>query len=130
MGKGLNKPHKRLDAWSLSMEFAVQIYKATETFPHEERFGLTSQLRRSAVSIPSNIAEGAARQTKKEFLNSLHISQGSASEVDTELELANRLGFLPDDLHTSLVHTLERIDSLISGLIRSLRTDLKAGRKR
>jgi four helix bundle protein len=130
MGKGLNKPHKRLDAWSLSMEFAVQIYKATETFPHEERFGLTSQPRRSAVSIPSNIAEGAARQTKKEFLNSLHISQGSASEVDTELELANRLGFLPDDLHTSLVHTLERIDSLISGLIRSLRTDLKAGRKR
>lgn len=130
MGKGLNKPHKRLDAWSPSMEFAVQIYKATETFPHEERFGLTSQPRRSAVSIPSNIAEGAARQTKKEFLNSLHISQGSASEVDTELELANRLGFLPDDLHTSLVHTLERIDSLISGLIRSLRTDLKAGRKR
>ncbi|MGD0265379.1 MAG: four helix bundle protein [Candidatus Methylomirabilota bacterium] len=130
MGKGLNKPHKRLDAWSLSMEFAVQIYKATEAFPHEERFGLTSQLRRSAVSIPSNIAEGAARQTKKEFLNSLHISQGSVSEVDAELELANRLGFLPDDLHTSLVHTLERIDSLISGLIRSLRTDLKVGRKR
>lgn len=130
MGKGLNTPHKRLDAWSLSMESVVQIYKATETFPHEERFGLTSQLRRSAVSIHSNIAEGAARQTKKEFLNSLHISQGSVSEVDTELELANRLGFLPDDLHTSLVHTLERIDSLISGLIRSLRTDLKVGRKR
>ncbi len=72
MGKGVNKPHKGLDAWSLSMEVAVQIYKATETFPPEERFGLTSQLRRSAVSIPSTIAEGAARQTKKEFLNSLH----------------------------------------------------------
>ena len=130
MGKGLSKPHKRLDAWSLSMEFAVQVYKASAAFPSEERFGLTAQVRRSAVSVPSNIAEGAARQTKKEFLSFLHVSQGSASEVDTQLELANRLGFLSDDSHMSLVRTLERVDRLISGLIRSLREELKTARKK
>ena len=66
----MEKPHKRLKTWQLAMDISIAIYKATENFPSEEKFGLVSQMRRSAVSIPSNIAEGAGRNTKKEFINS------------------------------------------------------------
>ena len=79
------RPHEKVDLWKKAVDFVVAIYKVTETFPKEEKFGLTSQLRRAAVSIVANISEGAARQTKKEFRQFLSHSQGSASEVDTEL---------------------------------------------
>ena len=72
----MDKPHKKLKVWQLAMEIVVDVYKLTESFPVEKRFGLTSQMRRCAVSIPSNIAEGAARNTHKEFINFLHIAQG------------------------------------------------------
>ena len=85
----MNKPHKKLNAWSDAVDLAQQIYRVTERFPSNEQFGLTSQIGRAAVSIPSNIAEGAARQTKKEFLNFLHIAKGSLSELDTQLEIAS-----------------------------------------
>ncbi len=88
------RPHERLDVWTKSIEFVVAVYKATESFPKDERFGLTSQLRRAAVSIPANTAEGAGRQSTKEFAHFLSNAQGSASEVDTELLIANRLGLL------------------------------------
>jgi four helix bundle protein len=90
----MEKPHKKLEAWKQSMELVLAIYKATEVFPSQEIYDLTNQIRRAAVSIPSNIAEGVARQTKKEFTNYLHIAQGSLSELDTQLELAQRLGYL------------------------------------
>jgi four helix bundle protein len=80
----MDKPHKRLKAWQLAMDIAVDIYRTSENFPAEERYGLTSQMRRSAGSVPSNLAEGAGRQTKKEFTNFLHIAQGSLSELDTQ----------------------------------------------
>jgi four helix bundle protein len=83
-------------AWQLGMDIAVDIYKASARFPGEERFGLTSQMRRSGVSVPSNVAEGAGRNTKKEFINFLHIAQGSLSELDTQLELSRRLEFIDD----------------------------------
>jgi four helix bundle protein len=83
------RPHHNLDVWKKAVEFSVQIYKATEGFPRDERFGLTSQLRRAAVSIAANIAEGAGRKSKKEFANFLSISQGSASEVETEIIIAH-----------------------------------------
>ncbi len=81
--KGLimEKPHKRLDAWKLSMDLVIEIYRTTDKFPNHERYGLIDQIRRAAISIPSNIAEGAARQTKKEFTNYLHIAQGSLERV-------------------------------------------------
>ena len=116
------KPHKKLDVWNAAMDLTIEVYRITEKFPNEERFSLTSQVHRSALSIPSNIAEGAARHTRKEFINYLHMAQGSLSELDTQLELAKRLGYLPQDKWTTLDSQLDRIDKMISGLIRHQRT--------
>jgi four helix bundle protein len=118
----MNKPHKKLNAWSDAVDLAQQIYKVTERFPSSEQFGLTSQIRRAAVSIPSNLGEGAARQTKKEFLNFLHIAKGSLSELDTQLEIARRLEYLDQARWETLDERLERIDCMLSGLVRSLRS--------
>jgi four helix bundle protein len=118
----MDKPHKKLNAWSDAVDLAQQIYRVTERFPSNEQFGLTSQIRRAAVSIPSNIAEGAARQTKKEFLNFLHIAKGSLSELDTQLEIARRLEYLDQARWETLDERIERIDCMLSGLVRSLRS--------
>lgn len=117
----MNKPHKKLNAWTDAVDLAQQIYRVTERFPSNEQFGLTSQIRRAAVSIPSNIAEGAARQTKKEFVQFLHISKGSLSELDTQLEIARRLKYLGKIEWEALNNLLERVDKMLSGLIRHLR---------
>ena len=79
------RPHEKLDVWKMSVEFVVEVYECIKHFPSDEKFGLTSQIRRAAVSIPANIAEGAARQPDKEFFHFLAIAQGSASELETEL---------------------------------------------
>ena len=79
------KPHKKLEAWKRSIEITTQVYRLTEKLPEAEKFGLVSQMRRAAVSVASNIAEGAARNTKKEFIQFLHNSQGSLSELDTQV---------------------------------------------
>jgi len=115
----MEKPHKRLKAWQLGMDIAEDIYKISGRFPSEERFGLVTQVRRSAVSIPSNIAEGAGRNTKKEFVNFLHIAQGSLSELDTQLELAKRLKFVDEATWKGLDDKFVEEDKLLSGLIRS-----------
>ncbi|HBX50590.1 MAG TPA: four helix bundle protein [Bacteroidales bacterium] len=88
------KTHKDLDAWKSSVEFVTQMYKITESFPKSEEFGLKDQLRRAAVSIPSNIAEGAARNHTKEFIQFLYISLGSLSEVETQLIIAQNLNYI------------------------------------
>jgi four helix bundle protein len=118
----VNKPHKKLNAWSEAVDLAQHIYRVTERFPSNEQFGLTSQIGRASVSIPSNIAEGAARQTKKEFLNFLHIAKGSLSELDTQLEIASRLKYLDQARWETFDERLERIDHMLSGLVRSLRS--------
>lgn len=114
--------YKELDVWQMAMTLVEDVYKCTRTFPKEELFGLTSQVRRAAISIPSNIAEGASRAGPKEFLQFLHIARGSASELETQLLLAERLGYLPapDDVMATLIS----VKKLINGLIRSLKTDL------
>ena len=114
----MNKPHKRLKAWQLGMNIAVDVYKLTEKFPAEERFGLVSQMRKSGVSIPSNIAEGAARKSKKEFVNFLYVSVGSVAELDTQLELAKRLEFLDDETFNELDEKLVEEDKVLTGLIK------------
>ena len=102
------------------MDLTINIYRTTEKFPSQELYGLTNQLRRGAVSIPSNIAEGAARQTKKEFTNFLHIAQGSLSELDTQLDLARRLEYLKDNARNTFDTQMAQIDKMLTGLIRHL----------
>jgi four helix bundle protein len=112
------KTHKDLDVWKNAMEFAERTYLLTGKFPKEEQFGLTSQLRRSVVSIPSNIAEGAARNSDKEFLQFLYISLGSLAEAEMQLLLATRLNFIDD---ASLLGNIETIRKMLLGLMKYLR---------
>jgi four helix bundle protein len=104
-----------------SVELVTMIYQETEPFPKDGRFGITDQIRRAALSVPSNIAEGAARQTRKEFINYLHMAQGSLSELDTQLEVAKRLKYVKDENWKRLDQHLTRIDKMLSGLIRQQR---------
>jgi four helix bundle protein len=118
----MEKPHKKLDVWNAAVELTSAIYRMAKGFPREERFTLVDQLHRAALSVPSNIAEGAARQTKKEFVNFLHMAQGSLSEMDTQLEIAKRLGYLTKEQWEQLDEHIARIDKMLSGLIRSLKS--------
>lgn len=117
------RPHRRLLAWQESMKLATQIYTLTNHLPADERFALTSQMRRAAVSVPSNIAEGAARGSKKEFAHFLGLSRGSLSELDTQITLTRTLGFVTD---TSTVDDqVDRGFRLINGLLASTRAALE-----
>ena len=109
------KNHKDLEVWKKSMDLVSNIYKITESFPNKELYGLTNQIRRAAVSIPSNIAEGAARNSKKEFIQFLYIALGSLSELETQIIIASRLEYL-NNLDTSL-EDLKFVEKLINGLI-------------
>ena len=117
----MDKPHKKLEAWRQSVRLTIAIYQATDTFPKEHRYALTDQVRRAALSVASNIAEGAARQTKKEFANYLHIAQASLSELDTQLEIAKQLGLLAEYCSCDLDTKMNHIDKLLSGLIKYVR---------
>lgn len=116
------RTHKDLDAWKLSVELVVLIYQLTSTFPKEEVFGLTNQIRRAAVSIPSNIAEGAARNSNKELIQFLHISLGSQQELDTQLLIAKKLEYLTDDQYNEINIKIETVGKLLNGLIKYLKT--------
>ena len=109
-----------LEVWQLGMELVVQLYCATEKFPAAERYGLTSQIRRAGVSIPSNIAEGHARKSDGAYLNHVRIALGSQAELGTELELASRLGFLSPDHSAALLADVDRVRQMLHGLKRSL----------
>ncbi|HPO55898.1 MAG TPA: four helix bundle protein [Ignavibacteriaceae bacterium] len=113
--------HKDLIVWKKSIEFVTEVYKITGTFPSEEKFGLVSQLRRAAVSIPSNIAEGAARNHDKEFIQFLSISLGSASEIETQLIMSLNLNFISEDVFNELNLQNMEIKKMLSGLIKSIK---------
>jgi four helix bundle protein len=100
----------------------VSVYRTTEKFPKDARFGLVSQLRRAAVSVPANIAEGAARQSSKEFAHFVSIAQGSSSEPETELLIAMRLGFLNQQVYAELRTELDNIGRMLIGLSQHLKT--------
>ena len=119
------RPHEKLDVWIKSLDLVVRIYKATESFPKEEKFGLTSQIRRAAVSVPANIAEGAGRRSEKEFAYFLSNAQGSSSEVETELLIAHRLGYLNPDVFGELQTSLDQIGQMLHGLARHVRTKVR-----
>ena len=119
------RPHENLEVWQKAVEFVVLVYKTTKQFPSDEKFGLTSLLRRAAVSIPANIAEGAARQSDKEFLQFLAIAQGSCSEVETELLIGLKLGYLDQADYSELKVTADSIGRMMVGLSKHLRNKLK-----
>jgi four helix bundle protein len=114
------RPHKRLDAWQKAVDLVTQVYQATRQFPSSEQFGLAAQMRRAAVSMPSNIAEGAARKSGKEFLQFLYTARASASELDTQLEIATRLEYLPPATAQALLKHLDHVSRLLNGLIASV----------
>lgn len=121
------KPHKRLEAWRKSMDLVVLIYQATTSFPAEERFGLVSQIHRAAVSVPSNVAEGAARGSSRFFTSALQIARASLSELDTQIILAHRLGYLSEKDAAGLTACMEEIERIVNGLISSVRRRLAVG---
>ncbi len=112
------KTHKDLDVWKTSMDLAFDLYSVTKNFPKEEMYGLTSQIRRSAVSVASNIAEGAARGSKKEFIQFLYISLGSLAEIETQLLLAERLQYFNSD---AVFSKIDKIRQMLLGLMGYLR---------
>ena len=115
------KRHRKLKVWQAGMDFVAELYKELEKFPVQEKFGLTAQLQRAAVSIPSNIAEGAARRNTKELIQFLYIARGSLSELDTQLEICLRVGHIERQVYDRLATKLEEISKMLSGLIASLR---------
>lgn len=119
-GRGIRRKHHELNAWQVAMDLVKEIYRITAGFPPSELYGLTSQMRRAAVSIPSNIAEGAARNGTKEFIQFLAISRGSLSELETQLLIAVDLGYT--ERNSQLMDTIDRLFGLLGGLMKSLHT--------
>jgi len=112
--------HKRLDVWQLSMDLVTEIYGLSKQFPMDERFSLTDQIRRAAVSIPSNIAEGAYRQSQKEFIQYLYIALGSSAEVETQLLIAHKLEYVQNiDNEYAKLQSIKR---MLRALINSKRS--------
>ena len=107
--------------WQKAMDFVVGIYEITQNFPREEEYGLKGQLRRAAVSVPSNISEGLARKTKKDKLHFLNMAQASLSEIDAQLELSGRLRFLDPSRTIGTYESLTEVEMMLAGLMRSIR---------
>jgi four helix bundle protein len=111
--------HKDLEVWKQGIELAKAVYGLAQSFPASELYGLTSQMRRSAVSIPSNIAEGAGRSTDKEFVYFLHITLGSIAELETQYILSKELGY--SDVSASVEKSVETVRKMTVGLLRHLK---------
>jgi four helix bundle protein len=115
------RDHTKLKVFQLADQLAVHIYQSTRNFPAEEKYGLSSQMRRAAVSTPCNIVEGCARNTEKDFLRFLDIAYGSARELEYQVSLATRLGYLDKDKPLSLQNGSEEVSKTLNGLIRKIR---------
>jgi len=118
----MEKSHKRLEVWQKSLQLAKLVYDVTKNLPADEKYGLVSQMRRAAISIPSNIAEGAARQTNKDAIQFFVIARGSLSELDTQLDLTKILSLISEEDFKVLQEQINIVDSLLSGLIRYRRS--------
>ncbi len=110
-------PHKNLAVWQKAMEFTTLLYKYTSTFPQHELFGITGQMRRAAVSITSNIAEGYGISTNNDLVHFLHTSLGSSNELDTQISIAYNLGYLTEDKFLCLDKMNEDINKMLKSLI-------------
>ena len=116
-----HRPHEKLDVWKRAIDLCVDLYRLTDQFPAMEKYGLVSQMRRAAVSVGSNIAEGAGRGSTKLYIHFLYIAQGSLSELDTQLVISNRLNFINDQKYTVINEQTVIIGKMITNLIKSLR---------
>lgn len=116
----MNKAHKHLELWKESFSLVLDIYSLTKSLPADEKFGLISQIRRAAVSIPTNIAEGAGRKSKKEFINFLSIAMGSLAELDTLILISTELKYIDTEKSILIQDKFERISRLTYGLMRKL----------
>ena len=115
--------HKDLEVWKKAMDLVVAVYEVSNAFPDTERYGLTQQMRRSAISIPSNIAEGAGRKGSKEFIQFVSIALGSLSELETQLILSSRLNYIHDD--APIMEDLIRVRQLLIGFRNHLQKNNK-----
>ncbi|CAD2252857.1 four helix bundle protein [Xanthomonas arboricola] len=115
------RPHERLEAWRDSMELVEMIYRFTEIFPEQERYGLTAQLRRAAISVSSNIAEGAARRSTPDYARFLSIARGSLSELDTQVQIAGRLGYSNTEDEDIVSQQVDQVFAKLTALMNALR---------
>jgi four helix bundle protein len=119
----MKRNHRNLKAWQLGIDLVERVYATTSDFPREELFGLAAQMRRAAVSVPSNIAEGFARPGTKELVRFIGIAAASLSELDTHVEIARRLGYLKDGV---LAEQIDEVSGILMGLDASLKRRLRA----
>jgi len=116
------KTHKDLEVWKKSIEMVTKIYNLTGNFPKEELYGLTNQMRRAAVSVPSNIAEGSGRNSSKEFVQFLYYATGSLSELETQLIIAHELGYLKGKEKEDIETIFSALFKMLSGVIKVLKS--------
>ena len=117
----MGRSYRELIAWQKAMKLVIEIYEATQRFPSEERYGLTNQMRRASVSVPSNIAEGQARFSQKEFHHFLSQARGSLVEIETQLLIARNLKYLPPVKADILLAAAEELGRVLNGLIASIK---------
>ncbi|MBP6945721.1 MAG: four helix bundle protein [Candidatus Pacebacteria bacterium] len=113
--------YRDLVVWQKSKDFVIRLYKITNSFPTEEKFGLTSQMRRSAISIPSNIAEGRGRRSRKDFVQFLYMSVGSLCELETQIEIAKDLRFIKEVEYNDCIASLKEIGRMLASMIEKLK---------
>ena len=121
----MQRDFKKIKAWQHADDLALSTYSKTKSFPREELYGITSQLRKAVASVPTNIAEGASREHKKEYLNFLYIARGSLSETEYLLHLSNRLKYLHDSDYQKLESIRKETAKTLHGLINSVRKEIK-----
>jgi len=117
----LDKPHKKLEVWQRSLDLVEEVYRVTAKFPREEKYGLVPQMRRAAISVVSNIAEGAGRKNKKEKKQFFYIARSSLTELETQIEVGLRLGYIKDEIGRKIFRELNICVKLLNGLIRSVK---------
>jgi four helix bundle protein len=121
----MSESYRDLVAWQRAMSLVTQIYRATESFPRKEIYGLTNQLRRAAVSVPSNIAEGKGRRSKKEYAQFLFRARGSLFEVETQLEIACNLEYIAAEAYAQLKDHMTAVARVLSGLIATIEKQIE-----
>jgi four helix bundle protein len=120
------KSYRDLNVWQKAMDLATLVYAHTEAYPKTESYGLTSQLRRAAVSVASNIAEGSAKRSTREFIRFINIASGSVAELQTQTILSQHLGYIDEVAYNNLIHKMDEIGRMLHGLQESLHERLDA----